>query len=245
MNNTHYDKAPILEAIIELNISTIENAEECLAAFKLDIQDSFPNSTKVASIETNIEAKPEQDIQISSSMTAQGLRFSNSDNTRIIQAKANGMSFSHLPQYTNWEVFSSEAKEIWKIYNKNFKPSKINRLGLRYVNRIDIPITPIKIENYLNLYAHIPEILSQVVSGMLIQLQMPQEDLNAMAVIQEAAVEPAIENGFSLILDIDLIASIDLDSSSSKVWELLENLRCRKNKLFEAFITDETRKLIK
>ena len=233
------------EAIIELTINPVTDIEKCVQGFKVDIEKDFPRSEKIASIEARFEAQQELEIKVSSQMFNQGLRFWKSDNSRVILAKANGMTFSHQPQYTNWESFRTEAEKVWKIYQKHFTPCNLTRIGLRYINRVDIDLETVELEDYFNLYPQVPKGIPQLVSHMTMQVQMPQDDLNAMAVINQTTVDPAIEKGFSLILDIDLIAPTKMDGSDDDVWRHLDKLRCRKNKLFEEIITDKTRELIK
>jgi len=82
---------------------------------------------------------------------------------------------------------------------------------------------------------------------MFMQLQVPQTDLDpeAMAVINLAITDPEQPSQVSVLLDFDIYRIEDMDPRSESVWAALNQFRLRKNSLFEACITDNTRELIK
>jgi len=74
------------------------------------------------------------------------------------------------------------------------------------------------------------------------QLQVPQED--CQLIISEAIVPPTNPHTLSVILDFDLFREQIWKSDDDKIWQYLEKLRQLKNVIFEASITDLTRRLI-
>ena len=251
MSNRHYSKAPIIEAVIDIQVTLPSDLPIAHLTDLADrLKDEFPIRTKIsslqASFQVNLDAKieDEKSNKFSSTQDELGLRLADNANSRILQLKKVGFTYSHLPPYSDWDRFSKEAKGYWELFVQHCKPEKVTRCAVRYINRIDIPKTPIEIENYLNIYPHIPEGIPQTIIGMHMQLQMPQKDLESMAVINEAVVEPAIPGGFSIIVDIDLFKVLSIKPTSKEVWDTLEQLRIRKNELFEGFITNNTREII-
>jgi uncharacterized protein (TIGR04255 family) len=77
------------------------------------------------------------------------------------------------------------------------------------------------------------------------QLQIPQDDIDAMLVLNEAFEPQQDPDIVSVILDIDLFRDVHLPGDEEELWALFEQLRERKNEVFEASITDRTRELIK
>ena len=245
MSNSHYSKAPIIEAVIDIQIAP--QSESLLARLQEladTLKDRFPSQNKINSVRMLVEHNTEDEAKNKSTTTLDemGFRLVDEPNTRILQLRKNGFTFSHLPPYSDWASFSKEAKEYWELFVKYCEPEAAVRTAVRYINRIDIPIEAVEIEAYLNLYPKIPEGIPQAVQGMHLQLQMPQADIMSMAVINEAVVEPAIPKGFSVIVDIDVFNS--LTTSVPDIWKLLEQLRNRKNDIFESIITVKTRELI-
>jgi len=57
-----------------------------------------------------------------------------------------------------WDVFFGRFCRDWGVWKRTLDYQKITRVGVRYINRIDIPATAslIQHEEYLNIYPHIP-----------------------------------------------------------------------------------------
>ena len=79
---------------------------------------------------------------------------------------------------------------------------------------------------------------------MAMNLQMPQRDLECVAVINQGLLEPVKPGHISIVLDIDIFR-LGIESwQDSEVWTFLDKLRDRKNEILESCITDRTRELI-
>ena len=81
------------------------------------------------------------------------------------------------------------------------------------------------------------------ISGFFSQLQIPQPDISAMLVLHEAIVPPPTTEVVSILLDIDLFKSTNLPETDGEMWDLFDTLRIRKNEIFDACITDATKRL--
>lgn len=174
-----------------------------------------------------------------------GYRLSKTDGARILQVRRDGLAYSHMAPYTEWATFRVEARPLWERYRSAVPDAKLARCALRYINRIDIPETKIEERDYFMLYPKIPEQLPQQnVMAMAMNLQMPQLDIECMAAINQALVEPAKPGHISIVLDIDIFRLGIHTWKDSEVWTFLDKLRDRKNEIFEACITDRTRELI-
>lgn len=190
--------------------------------------------------------KPPSDaLSFASSQGIIGHRLSKADDSRVLQVRRDGFAYSHLAPYTEWAIFRAEAYPLWEKYRSAVSDAKLARCALRYINRVDIPETKIELYDYFTLYPKIPEQLPQQdVMGMAMNLQMPQLDIECMAVINQALAAPAKPGHISVILDIDIFRLGIETWQDSDVWAFLDKLRDRKNEIFEACITDRTRELI-
>ena len=75
------------------------------------------------------------------------------------------------------------------------------------------------------------------------QLNIPQDDQSVL-LLNQAMVNPPAPGVVSVVLDLDLIRAIAVPSEEDEIWDVFEKLHVRKNEIFEACITDETRRLI-
>lgn len=186
-----------------------------------------------------------EEAVFTSSQGVIGYRLSKADDSRILQVRRDCLAYSHVAPYTDWATFRAEARPLWETYRAAVPDAKLARCALRYINRVDIPATNIEPFDYFTLYPKVPDQLPQQdVVGMAMNLQMPQLDIECMAAINQALVEPAKPGHISIVFDIDIFRLGIETWQDSEVWAFLDKLRDRKNEIFEACITDRTRELI-
>jgi len=250
MAEKSYPNPPIAEAVISLQFRQ-EAPFECSQVNQVGrlLASKFPNSSPIHLFEVNFGVVPE-DMSAANRRESPrpkevGLRLANDLNNRVLQIQQNSFTFSHMAPYSSWESFKDEVVELWNLFIENYPALTVTKVSTRFINRISIPKESIELHDYFHLYPKIPEGIPQDVTGMLLQLQMAQKDIgDATAVINLALAEPNLPNHLAVILDIDLFTEVPaLPSNSSALWQQLDKSRQRKNELFEAFITDETRKL--
>jgi uncharacterized protein (TIGR04255 family) len=123
----------------------------------------------------------------------------------------------------------------------------LTRIGARFVNKIDIPLSAIELEDYLLTTATVPPELPQFISGYLLHMQLPMVRPGIACKIISTIIPPPSPEVSSLILDIDVWHEGTLDPRSGEfdgeVHSWLDELRRAKNDVFEACITDNTRRL--
>lgn len=245
----HYDKAPIVEAVIDIQTRFKEPPDMGrFEAFQAQVAERFSNKEPIQLLKMGFnQAGREAGWETKFNQSVTGLRLSPADKSRVLQIQGTGFTYSHMPVYTSWEKFEPEARQLWKIFVDICEPKVVSRCAVRFINRVNIPLKQIELKDYFHIYPNIPDNIPQHVSGMFMQLQMPQVDLGpkAMAIINLAVTDPEQPDQVSVLLDFDVFRVEDIDPLSDEVWESLNKFRSRKNLLFEACITDNTRELIK
>lgn len=239
----HFSKAPITEALIDLRVSLSENVSlsqiEELGAV---ITSNYPSKENMVighfTFQLAAEFKAERTERFS------GLKFTSEDRRRILQARLDGFTFSVLAPYDRWESFRDESHRLWNLYQSFLAPVNIERIAVRYINRLDISGPAIEIGNYLKTFPQISADLPQLLSNYFMQLQIPVPDLMGMLVINQTIVPPPGPDIVSVLLDIDLFRETQIPQDESELWELFEQLRHRKNAAFMACITEKTKELI-
>ncbi len=244
----NYSKAPISEALINLNVEfgsevTLESLKEIQRSIELD----YPQQEGMIVAQGQFQIG--SNVTATASQTPVGYRFSSSDKKRVFQARLDGFTFSQLEPYHTWETLRNEARRLWKVYSLVTHPKSIQRVAVRYINRLDLPVDASGSLNFQDYLRTVPEVspdLSQgLISDYFMRLQIPQEDLRASLILNEALIPSVKQGTISVLLDIDLFSTIEFSPDSDEVWSLLEQFRDRKNVIFEACITDKTRELLK
>lgn len=239
---TRYSHAPITEAIIDI---------QCIATQGVKGLDKV-NSDEVSytSVEKLFEAQgemrwgPDANAVATASTEPIGFLFRSTDGLHIYQARANGFTFSRLAEYPSWGEVSTEARRLWDKYRTIATPSSITRIALRYVNRLDLPLPLRDFSLYLRTSPQLSSDLPQGLSGYFMQLQLPMPNIQGTCIINQTIIAPPVKpNTVPVVLDIDVFRTLDLPTNEAQLWEQLGQLRHEKNRIFEACITDEARRL--
>ncbi len=244
LRDRHYDKAPIKEAIIDLQVehsplltlASFENAEIVPPPGYEERKTLMMGQIRSQMERGQLTATAKQD-QL-------GYAFIGGQGKHVAQFRLNGFTFSRLAPYQTWEHLRDEAKMLWRSYRQIVGALPIVRVGLRYVNQLDLPLPVRDFRDFIRSYPEISSDLPQQLAGFFMQVQIPQEDIAATLILNEALVPPAGPEVVSLVLDIDVFRQGMKFESDDEVWDTLEVLRLRKNLVFEGCITNNTRELI-
>lgn len=243
-----FPNAPITEAVLEIRVERDKKIDSnILLDFYSHIKVQFPNKQERRQWESKVEFKIGEPPQLSaSSGNIEGYLLKTNDGKKIVQARPNGFCFNKLKPYDNWESFSSEAKSLWEEYKKIVKPNKVIRLGLRYINSIDIPLPLRKFQDYFLTFPDIAKGIPQGISNYFMRLEIPNTAISAHSVVIQA-FKPIKEDAkvLPLIFDIDVFRHIPLDIDDQKIWSIMEELRHFKNNIFLNSLTSKAKGLFK
>jgi uncharacterized protein (TIGR04255 family) len=244
MKVPHYTKAPITEALIDIQVRLPEQvATNALSTIVEADEAKYRRPVALRQSTFEFRFGPEQ--QSGAQHEERGFLFPSADGKHVVQARRDGFTFSRLAPYDRWEDFRNEAKNLWLAYRNIATPETITRVAVKYVNRFDL-VLPVKdFGDFFKIYPEVPPELPQGLAGFFMQLQIPHDDLAAMLVLTQAIVPPPEAGIVSIVLDIDLFCPNNPAPTEEELWLLLERLHDRKNQIFESCITDATRELIR
>ena len=165
--------------------------------------------------------------------TFHGFRLTSADGHQIAQFNRDGLVFSRLEPYDDWQEFSNEGLRLWRVFLELAAPFEIQRLGVRFINRIALK----RVADASRFLAKPPKCLESLglpVSGFLYQSihSVPGHpfQINVTQTIQRP--DPPQSEQFGLILDIDVSMTKALDCDNSILEQHLARMRCLKDKAF-------------
>ena len=185
-----------------------------------------------------------QPAKVSASQKEIGIRSISADGKTVCQRQLYGFTFSRLAPYESWEPFRDSARGHWNSYREKTDPRNVKRLAVRYVNRIEIPESPVELKDYFRTSPEVSPDLPQMMDGFFMQLRLPQPDVQALAVVNQTIVPADRPNTLGVILDIDVFCAESVPQEEKSIWDHFEALHLKKNEIFEACITDKTRELM-
>ena len=237
-----YSRAPIVEAMIDIRVAPQPEMSLLDMADGLrHLQEDYPHRESL--FESGMFFSHEDAPPFGWN---EGVRYASQNQERVFQARTDGFTLSVLPEtYTCWADLRDEARKLWDAYVQVQKPEEITRVAVRYVNRFELPAER-PLSDFLTLQPNFAPSLGEK-NAFQLRMQFPQPELEATLLITQQTLTSQTPQSFQqILLDIDLFRDkipwkIE---QNEQIWEFIEELRNRKNSVFESCITDETRRLI-
>ncbi len=244
----HLSRAPIVEAALSINTILPDSVnQETLASFQERLGGRYPTKEVRMVWSGQVEMKPADTPQITTTSGGPtGYIFRSTDNKQAVQALRQGFTFSRFKPYQDWDTFSREARDLWSRYATLAKPEKVTRIGLRYINRLDLPLPFNDFKEYLLTVPEIAPGLPQGLASFFFRVVIPVDKAEAFAIITETIVEGEESKGVvPVILDIDVFRTGTFPIVADKLWPVFDRLRELKNDLFFKTLTDKGKDLFK
>jgi len=233
----HLSKAPIVEAVIAISVAPAVTWNE--TNLQSELKRCLPDFPKVEPLSQRRYQLPtgKQDGPIVEDLGCVGFKVHSVDKLHIAQFNKDAFVFSRLKPYENWEQLSGEAFRLLSIYHELIKPTKVMRIGLRFINRIAVKQEKVELADY---YKYPPEPLKELdwtLNGYLHHdvIRVPETEyaVNLIKTVQN------IPGEIGLILDIDVFRQNPFEYDNRHIKKCLEEMRWVKNKVFFCSLTDK------
>lgn len=149
-------------------------------------------------------------------------------------------------EYPGWPTISREFAELFAVASNAYRDLGIQRIGLRYLNRIAIPRRT-QLNDWFAFIAREPQVLSGPYAVALRETwEHAADNRDVSATVGLATIEieePTLkENNVGLLFDIDMFNLWPADAPSlDGVLEWLERAHSAERAVFESLITSELR----
>lgn len=244
MSEIKYISPPITEAVIGINFTTPLD-DETLKSLSQKLTKFYPEQQVISNvsfaldISNNNLASPNMETQKEDSF-----RLATPDQTQIVVLSKSNFLFSQLAPYQGWDKFFKRFTRDWVFIKRNTGFRELSRLGVRYLNRLDLPVVNniVEYEKFLNVYPLLPKSLETVI-GYAIQIAIPLAKIGCNLNINSGGVPSPLLNHISILVDLDISKDQALPQKDTDIFELLNLIRDEKNRIFEECITQSSRKL--
>lgn len=245
MSEQSYAKPPITEAVIDIQFDApVDNASVMKAVERF--QKDYPLQEVVKNIEFQFEVDA-TNVQAAKARVDEKLvvfKRTSTDQAQIALLSAAALTVSQLAPYPGWDDFFDRFKRDWKEWKSAVGYRKIKRVGVRYINRLDIPASrgAVDLQAYLRFYVHVPDVVgAQEAFSALVEAALPS--INGRLRINVASVKSPLIDHMSAMLDIDLIRLSDVPQNDAELLGYLSQTRSAKNSVFEACLTQASKDL--
>jgi uncharacterized protein (TIGR04255 family) len=247
MSEQPYKQPPITEAVIELRFATAIETDD-ITKVSAALKSLYPLQQPNRGIEVRLNVPPpgQQGVTAAHPIETHGNRLSTEDQTQIVLVWPAQFVFSQLAPYPGWDVFFERFCRDWAVWKRTLGYRKITRIGVRYINRIDIPATApiIEHEEYLNIYPHMPMDFQSLMAYSVVA-QLPLPDIGCILTLNSSSAPSQLLGHAAFIVDQDIAKDGDPPQNDEGIYTLLNQIRVKKNEVFEACIKPRARELFK
>lgn len=236
-----YKRAPITEAVIEFRYEQ-QLQKEAVDSIHNRLKQHYTISEPVSFVDVQLEIDERQ----AKFTDVIGHRLASSDRADVHVVQLSGMICSRMAPYLGWESFCDRAKRDWGKWKDAIGYRKIARIGVRFINRIDIPYSGesrLRLEDFLKIYPQYPDQDLPPLSNYTMQMQGELGAHECRLTVNSGLVPSPLVRHASLLLDIDIGRDRGVPQADSDVWKLIEEIRKHKNRIFEASVTNRAREL--
>ena len=236
-----YKRPPITEAVIEIRFVQpvkVDREHSIIKKFRSeygDCQEFTSYDVKFDITGSNITQDTTPHL---------GFRFSSADMTELVILSESSFAVSQLAPYPGWEKFIARLVRDWRTWQRAMGFRDVQRIGVRYINRIDLPIEGplLNYADYLNVYPHFPNTLGPT-SAYAVQAHIPLPEMKCTLSLNTAIVQSPLPDFLSIVFDQDIGRDVQPPQYEEEIVQLLQEIHDKKNEVFEESITTKAREI--
>ncbi len=241
----HLSRAPIAEAVIEIRArATTSWDEESVRTALSKRLTEYPQMFPRRQIQQQMVVRGNRAEHQVSDAGWTGLEFRSANGKQVARFDRDAFSFARLRPYQRWEKFEEESLRLWGIHCAISAPADIQRVGLRFINKIQTPAGRIDVNDYLVGGPQQPEGLPLQSVGFIHRdmIAVPGSEYNGN-ITRAIQRPPNAQSGPILIFDIDIFTVQPAGMDEQLLRRRLADMRWLKNKIFFGSITPKTKEL--
>lgn len=240
-----YRNPPVVEALCEVYFAESSWDDTAPGAFYERVKNDFPKKRQKEIQEATITMGPE----ISSAGVQRlpsWMQFLTEKGDQMIQVAENLLVVNQLLPYRHFEDWEQVVYKAFTVYNEVAPPQRITRIGLRYINRIEIPGEKISMEDFFAIYPQLPQSLGNMHGPFLVRVEVPQAEQGHTVLITFGTPDlpQSFERKQTFMLDLYDRASLDEAVGETELKKELQLAHENVVLAFEDSITDQLRDLL-
>lgn len=233
-----YLNAPVIEALCEVYFRESEWDTTIPGIFYERVSDEFPNKSERMGVEIELSLAAEV-LATRTRHPEPRSQFSRSDGSRMLQIGRDLLVVNQVRPYPHFGKWRPAVLDAVSLYEELAKPKGVERIGMRYINRIEIPGETLEMAEYFGLYPEIPERIGSSHGAFMMRVEVPSvhERHQLMVTFGSAPQQTKGSRAFLLDLYDMVVPTTPIGSVEEYLDEAHENIE----RLFESIITDSTR----
>lgn len=241
-----FPNAPIDEAVVEFRVLCEDGAgpgplERAVAALRPE----YPDAQARVELQGTFGVGADGKTVVNAQTRELGLLLRSLDGRWVVFPQVRAVSVSRVRPYTNWADLEDRVRRVWGVYEPMTRPVAVSRIGVRFINRVLIPESPMLLGDWFNSGVRLADGISDRLSEFSFRTVLADEEGRPQAVVG-MATQPRDDKGRTpVIFDIDVFADVTLRSDDPAIWLHLGRLRDAKNMIFFRSVTERTKEMLR
>ncbi|MCC6738643.1 MAG: TIGR04255 family protein [Planctomycetia bacterium] len=195
----------MVEALCELRFDPASSWDMTFPGLLYErVRADFPDRVQLDALEIDVGSPPGQARIAPVQRKVDRMQFSRPDKSALVQIGPHLLTVNHLRPYPTWDGFRALVSRVIEEHERVAGFLPVKRLGLRYVNQIELPARPRKageLARWINLVPQLARGLDRPVRGLYQRYEIEHDSPVGVLIHQTGLV---VQNGIpTLLLDLD------------------------------------------
>ncbi len=237
-----YKNSPIIEAVCEFRFQPGAAWEKSFPdRIHEELHETFPIKRPITAFQSSLTIDSRGSQQhLQQTNTLQALR---EDETASVMIDVDRIAVIHAKPYPAWEVFQPLIKQGLAAYRNVATPKGLHRVGLRYINQIEMPGEQVDLSEYLNFFPVLNWRLTTAYGPFAMMMQIPFDDDRDILNLRLSSGAVNSPDAMAVILDFDYFSGQSGAMNFEQVFDWLEEAHSRVESAFEGCIKDSLREI--
>lgn len=233
-----YVNPPVIEAICEFRLTPDTNWDITIPGlFYEKVKEHFPHREQ--RIVQEIEVIQDSQSLQQQLRTSERILLFAENRSLLIQLGPRLLVVNALKPYPTWAGFKPKIEEAFGALSTTIELKGLQRVGLRYINRIEMPLPQLDLARYFQFYLYLGPNLPQNTDNFFAWADFVYADGRDRCRVQLKSVPDHI----AVILDIDYFLSKEKGVPETEAINWIEEAHNRVEEVFEGCVTDQLRDL--
>jgi uncharacterized protein (TIGR04255 family) len=237
-----YAKPPIVEAVCEFRLTRDSEWDPTIPGLIYEIlRKDFPRKQQKVVQEINI-SQTNEGLRREVRTTERAWSLAE-DRKSFVQTGPYLLAVNCLRPYLGWMTFKPMIEQAFRALASTVGVNGLERIGLLYINQIEIPGPSVKLEEYFGFRPSLGEQLPQDTAGFSVTCVLQFAEGRDCCKVGLATAAPEKPGTVAFLLDLDYFVAKPRAVSTDGALEWLEAAHERVLGLFEGCVTDHLREI--